>query len=146
MPEYTAAASAPADVFRPVLPKLREARMPVYLPSWLPHFERKVYPLATVNARRRNYEVDLSFVPGTAATAALAFYLTANIDVLSPGPHPRRVRLGPGIIGLVGSVPHTATDSLTVRWRRGGVVYVMGRLASERDLVRCARSIVRLGS
>jgi hypothetical protein len=145
MPDYVAAAGAPASVFRPVLPKLRHAGFPVYLPSWLPPFERKVYPLVTVDARRRAYEIDLSFVPGTAATAALAFYLTANLDVLSPGPHARRVQLAAGVTGFLGSVPRTATDSLTIRWRRGGVVYVMGRLASERALIRSARSIVRLG-
>jgi hypothetical protein len=144
IPEQAAAARGPAPVFRPVLAKLRQARTPVYLPSWLPRFEHTVYPLAFVGPRGRTYEVDLSYVRKSAGTATLAFYLTANVDVLSPAPNAKHVALAKGVAGLIGSIPHTATDSLTTRWRRNGVVYVIGRLGSEADLIRCARSVVRL--
>lgn len=145
LPNGVAAAGGPAGVFRPILPELRQSRIPVYLPSWLPRFPRKTYPLAYVGSRAPTYEIDLSFLPTSAGSAALAFYLTANIDRLSPGPHATQVALGGGVTGYVGSVPGTATDSLTIRWRRDGIVYVIGRLGSVADLIRCARSVVRVG-
>jgi hypothetical protein len=144
VPEQAAAASGPAPVFRPGFAKPQQSRTPVYVPSWLPHFERTVYPLAYVGPRGRTDEIDLSYVRKSVGTATLAFYLTANVDVLSPGPNAKHVSLAKGVTGLVGSIPHTATDSLTIRWRRNGVVYVIGRLGSEADLIRCARSVVRL--
>jgi hypothetical protein len=116
----------------------------VYLPSWLPHFGHTVYPLAYVGPRGRTYEIDLSYDRKSAGTAALAFYLTANVDVLSPGPNAKHVALAKGVTGLIGSIPNTATNSLTIRWRRNGVVYVIGRLGKQADLVRCARSVVHL--
>lgn len=145
LPHEVGAAGRPANIFDPVLPKLRVARIPVYVPSWLPRFQHRVYPLVDLGAGGRTYELDLSFVRNSAGTAALAFYLTANLDVLSPGPNPKRVALGGGVTGYIGSVPGTATDSLTVRWRRNGVVYAIGRLGSPADLIRCARSVVRVG-
>jgi hypothetical protein len=145
LPNEVSAASGPARVFRPILPKLGRSRVPVYVPSWVPQFSRKVYPLALIGSRGHSYELDLSFIPTSAGTAVLAFYLTANIDGLSPGPHPRRVALSGGTTGYMGSVPGTASDSLTIRWRRDGVVYAIGRLGSVANLIRCARSVVRVG-
>jgi hypothetical protein len=145
LPNGVIAAPGPARIFSPVLPQLGQARIPVYVPSWVPHFSRKTYPLAFIGSRGRSYELDLSFIPNSGGTAVLAFYLTANIDGLSPGPHPRRVALSDGVTGYVGSVPGTASDSLTIRWRRNGVVYAIGRLGSVTDLLRCARSVVRVG-
>ena len=113
IPEQAAAASGPAPVFRPVLAKLRQARTPVYLPSWLPRFEHTVYPLAYVGPKGRTYEIDLSYVRKSVGTATLAFYLTANVDVLSPGPNAKHVALAKGVTGLIGSIPGTATNSLT---------------------------------
>lgn len=144
-PEITSAASAPAPVFKSVLPTLRRSHTPVYVPSWLPRFERTVYPRAFIGPRGRSFEIDLSYVAGSVGTATLAFYLTANMDALSPGPHASRVRLGGGVTGYIGSIPHTASDSLTIRWRRNGVVFAIGRLGSTAALIRCARSVVRVG-
>jgi hypothetical protein len=54
------------------------------------------------------------------------------------------VAIGHGVTGYLGSVPGTAGDSLTIRWREAGVVYVIGRLGNEHLLIHAARSIVRV--
>jgi hypothetical protein len=78
------------------------------------------------------------------ATATLAFYLTANIDVLSPGPNPKKVDLGNGVTGYVGSAATGAGNTLTIRWRKDGIVYVIGRIGNERELIKVAQSFVHV--
>jgi hypothetical protein len=141
-----AAAPAPAPVFHSILPKLATSAIPVYLPSWLPNFGFRVYPFVFFSHHRHTYEVDLSADPHAVGTATEMFYLTANMDALSPGPHARIVSLGHRITGYVGSISGTAGDSLTIRWRAGGIVYVIGRLGQEKWLIHAARSVVCVAS
>lgn len=139
-----ASAAGPAPAFHTALPKLQRSLIPVYLPSWLPDYGRKVYPFVSFMNARHAYDVELSYVPGSVGTATLAMYMTAGVDDLSPGPHAQRVSIGHGITALVGSVPNTASDSLTIRWKRNGVVYVLGHVGNATMLIHMARSVVRV--
>jgi hypothetical protein len=133
-----------APVFGPVVPELKTARIPAYLPAYLPPFQRAVYPSVTFLSNKHAYEVDLSYVPGQVSTAPLVFHETAGMGPLLPGPHARHIFLGHGIVGYIGSVPGTAPNSLSVRWRIGGVVYAVGRSGTAIQLIRIAQSMVRV--
>jgi hypothetical protein len=137
-----------APVFRPVLGKLGLAALPVYLPTWLPAFEHRVYPVATVYRRgpmggRPAYEADVSFVPHSQATAALAFWIVGDLNPLRITKHTRRIQLRSGVTGYV--EPNLGfTEGLTVAWRQGRHVYMVGRGGTEAQLIRIARSVVRV--
>ncbi len=137
-------AAGAAPIYQSLQPRLATVKIPVYLPSWLPKFNPTVYPVLSITKHGQAYEVDLSYVKNSVGDATLASFLTANLDKISPGPHSRKVNLGHGITGYVGSFPGTAVDSLTVRWREGGIVYAMGRTGTEAQLIRAASSVVRV--
>lgn len=129
----------PAPVFRPILPQLAHARMPVYLPSWLPAFPVRVYPFAGVSRGGKQYSVYLSTRRSGGADANLVFTLDATAG--PPDTAGRKVALERGIVAHID--PHTGGNrGPTISWAVGGYSYEIGYLYPERKLIRAARSMV----
>jgi len=134
--------SAAAPVFAPILGDLQGARIPVYLPAWMPRYHQRIYPTAGLDKHGHAYFVNLS-TQRRAADASLAFWMTAQ-----PGPGDntgRRISLGGGITGIIN--PHIGgNEGPTLFWRRGAIGYTIGAMANEHQLIRAARSMVRVSA
>jgi len=132
--------SVAAPVFTPILHDLHGAHIPVYLPTWMPHYQRRIYPTGGLDKHGHAYFVNLSTQP-RAADASLAFWLIA--DMGAGDTTGRRISLGHGIIGILNQ--HTGgNEGPTLSWRRGTVGYQIGAMANDHQLIRAARSMVRV--
>jgi hypothetical protein len=137
---YTAGAS-PAAVFRPLLPRLARTHIPVYLPSWLPAFKMRVYPIGGVVDHGNGYFAYLSTRKSGFADADLVFTLDAGMS--PPDTTGRRVALRGGLFGHID--PHTGGNrGPTLAWAVGRYSYEIGYLYPEGKLIRAARSMVRV--
>lgn len=136
----TRPSSVAAPVFTPILHDLHGAHIPVYLPAWMPRYHGRIYPTGGLDKHGHAFFVNLSTQP-RAADASLAFWLIA--DMSAGDTTGRRISLGHGIIGILNQ--HTGgNEGPTLSWHRGPVWYQIGAMADDHQLIRAARSMVRV--
>jgi hypothetical protein len=129
-----------APALSPLVPKLKKARIPVYLPSQLPAFHGHVYRTVTFFHHNLRYAVFLA-KDKVFTNKSLVFWMTG--DQLPADKSGKKVSLGNGITGFLN--PHKgSTTGLTVTWPRGKDSYMIGGLHNRAQLVAAARSVVRV--
>ncbi|GAC1463825.1 MAG: hypothetical protein PVSMB7_06050 [Chloroflexota bacterium] len=132
---------APVPVFTSVLSRLSAARIPVYLPSWLPPFTTHAYAFAGLTDGGRGYFAYLSSVRSGGGDASYLFTLDAHPG--GPDTVGRTVVLRDGRVAHVD--PHTGGNrGPTISWGAGGYSYEIGYLSPDALLVHAARSMVRV--
>jgi hypothetical protein len=123
-----------------MLGNLRHASIPVYLPAWMPAYRQRIFHTGGPDRGGKAYFVSLSTRANT-ANASLVFWMTAQ-----PGPGDnlgRRVKIGQGFTAFLDR--HVGgNEGPTVFWRQGPTGYTMGGMAGVPQLLRAARSIVRV--
>jgi hypothetical protein len=145
------AASAPHQAFRPVLPRLQHAKVPVYLPHWLPPLSRKVYPFSSMNVIRNvrgpgtsmhMYEVDLSVDRHAPCNACNTFFITGSDGDIEITPQTHPVSLGGGRWGFVSLYQGTLRQQF--QWYIGKYAYAMRCACTDAQYRRIALSAVRV--
>jgi len=110
--KQTAAPTKPAEIkvaapFLPILPKLHKAKIPVYLPSWLPAscMSRSVYATASIEPivlekqSHPGYVVRLANAPGNEPCEAAKMFEISGTGSFAPPVIGRKVQLGKGRMG-----------------------------------------------
>ncbi len=142
----TSAATSPSDaeakvvaVLKPLLPKLRKSKVPVYLPAWLPPAKSmttsgKAYPNALVESD--NYSASLSGRPG-AGGSATCFYMSGSTEPCQKSG--KKVDLGAGRIGYI-----ELGNLMSIAWAEGKHCYRLGLAGEEADLIKAAKSVIKV--
>jgi hypothetical protein len=145
------AANSPHRLFSPVLPKLQRAKVPVYLPTWLPKLPHPIYPFASLyqvkNVRGpgttlHEYEVDLSVDKNAPCNACNAFFIMGSDGSVEITPQTHPVSLGGGRWGYVSIYQGTLGQQF--QWYIGQYAYAMRCACTDAQYARIARSVVRV--
>jgi hypothetical protein len=131
-----------APVFHSVLRRLSRARIPVYLPSWLPTMKR-AYAFATLYQDGKQFEVDLSYDPRGPGAGDVAFWMAADLVPLHISPTTEKVKIKHGRTVYIDPNPGYP-EGMTIAWKQSGHIYVVGRGTSRSDLIRLVNSLVRV--
>lgn len=147
----SSAHAAPLAIFRSSVPKLARARVPVYLPSWLPAMKGPLYPFATVssypdpaapNGRVGYFEVELSDNASGPCNACDVFFIRGTTGHISIPPATYPVRLGMQRWGYVSH--YLGSLAQQFQWYVGSSAYAMRCGCSDGQYARIARSVVRV--
>lgn len=140
-PEHSSTTSGQvASVLQPVVGKLKNSKVPVLVPSWLPSAKvlttaGKVYPRSSVEAG--NYSISLSGRPGNAPGAATCFFMSGDTEPCEKTG--KKVDLGNGHTGYI-----ELGNLMSVAWVDGKYCYRLGLAAEEKDLIKAAKSVIRV--
>jgi hypothetical protein len=122
------------------VPKLGKARIPVYLPSWLPPYRGRLQKAVTLYYHNTRYAVFLSR-DKSFSYSSLVFWMAGDRVAADIGG--KKVSLGHGITAYLNPHPHNP-EGLTIGWQQGRDFYEIGGLRTESALVRAAKSVVRV--
>jgi hypothetical protein len=137
-----AGTAAPLPVFKPILRQLSAARIPVYLPTWLPNWG-KVYPFVNLFNNGKAFEIDLTIGPAGPAESGTNFWIAGNLNPLRITPRTKKIRLRGHRTAYVD--PNVGSNlGTTIGWKQHGYVYMIGRTGTSSDLIRAANSLVRV--
>lgn len=143
----------PTAIFAPLLPQLTMATIPVYLPSWLPAFNVRVYPVASLgNAQTLNFrwQAQLSNQPNCTVHYCEVWGIVGLSGVSVRNGWDHKVDLGSlGSAYLYLNIGSNGGPSLT--WIHGGNTYnldapndVINDQPGQATLIHIVQSLVRL--
>jgi hypothetical protein len=153
----------PAYPYHSILGQLNKSPIPVYLPSWLPQVslpagKSRLYPVVSFFNQRSayqhlvGYDVSLYDDPVDRSHASLIFHMdgTSRPDILFPGlgaplqitNETRPYRVGNGWAYV--DPNRATTEGPTISWWEGRYLYSFGRSLRDQQLLRVARSVIRI--
>ncbi len=124
----------------PIIPQLRVSKTPVYLPTWIPSWNYKLYSSAGLGDFEypAGYEVTLTATPDSPCNANTLFYLSAG----KGSPHKisgsSKVDLGGGRFGYY----YGGGNFHTLDWAIGKHSYHLAVYKPQAELIKIAKSMV----
>jgi hypothetical protein len=135
---HTSGNGHPAAAIVSLVPTLKRAKIPVYVPSWLPNYHRRTYPSATLVGKGRMYTVYLTTTRKPGPSGYILFWMIAEPELNTA--HGTPVPVGSHLKGHVNA---HGRFGFTVSWSVNHIGYTIGG-PSRPDLLRTARSVIRV--